>query len=198
MFVQVGHCNPFPCFSLWGYQRRLTVVSAWSRTPGLSAHCDRKVLPQTELIFLAFLPPRLFSSLTPSFDKSAFTPLMPLTYTLCRTVHCFVSHVNYNKCLMFILRTTSFLTWHRTRLWQPSVSVVSNWSSKGPLWLHVFNPTKQEHTWLNLINQLSCLYTVDLLDQVCSCSHTAALYWISLRPLHHKHNTYPHWNETTC
>ena len=48
-------------------------------------------------------------------------------------------------------------------------AVVSNWSSKGLLWLQVFIPAKQEHTWLDLFNQLNCLYTVDLLDQVCSC-----------------------------
>ena len=44
-----------------------------------------------------------------------------------------------------------------------------NWSSKEPLWLLVFIPTMQEHTWFDLFNQLNCLYIVDLLDQMCSC-----------------------------
>ena len=30
---------------------------------------------------------------------------------------------------------------------------VSNWSSKGPLWLQVFIPTKQEHIWFGSANQ---------------------------------------------
>ena len=36
---------------------------------------------------------------------------------------------------------------------QSFMAVVSNWSSKGSLWLQVFIPTKQEHTWSNWSNK---------------------------------------------
>ena len=53
--------------------------------------------------------------------------------------------------------------------------VVWSWSSKEPLWLQVFIPTEQECTWFHLFNQLNCLSTVDLLDQVCSWCHSGPL-----------------------
>ena len=40
------------------------------------------------------------------------------------------------------------LIWEESEAWWWWCrAVVSNWSSKGPLWLQVFIPTKQHHTW---------------------------------------------------
>ena len=37
-------------------------------------------------------------------------------------------------------------------------AVVSNWSSKGPLWQQVFIPTKQDHTWLYQLTHPSIFF----------------------------------------
>lgn len=111
-------------------------------------------------LFPHFLPPCYCSASSSHPYPLHFTPPLTLWMHIC-------TYLTTTMCALHVMP----YTWRVKN----ACRLLSRWSAKG---LQVFFPTRQERTWLDSSDQLSCLHTVDLLYQVCSC-------WRGMKPSSH-------------